>query len=96
LKNMPVTELKIDRSFVMKLDSQEDDQIIVKSTIDLAHSFGLEIVAEGVENAAALQLLQQWGIDWVQGYFFSRPLPAGEVLPWVIQFTAGQVVSATR
>lgn len=96
LKNMPVTELKIDRSFVMQLDSLEDDQIIVKSTIDLAHSFSLEIVAEGVENQAALQLLQQWGIDWIQGYYFSRPLPAGEVLPWVLQFTASQVISATR
>lgn len=95
LKNMPVTELKIDRSFVMQLDTLEDDQIIVKSTIDLAHSFNLEIVAEGVENQAALNLLTQWGIDWIQGYYFSRPLPAGEVLPWVIDFTARQVVAVS-
>lgn len=88
LKNMPVTELKIDRSFVMQLDQLEDDQIIVRSTIELAHSFNLEIVAEGVENAAALALLQAWGVDWVQGYFFSRPLPAADVLPWVNNFVA--------
>lgn len=93
LKNMPVTELKIDRSFVMQLDKMEDDQIIVRSTIDLAHSFELEIVAEGVENAIALNLLQQWGVDWVQGYHFSRPLPAADVLPWVQSFSQ-QVVQA--
>jgi len=87
LKNMPVTELKIDRSFVMQLDKMEDDQIIVRSTIDLAHSFDLEIVAEGIENADALSLLQQWGVDWVQGYHFSRPLPAADVLPWVQSFS---------
>lgn len=90
LKNMPVTELKIDRSFVMQLDQAEDDQIIVRSTIDLAHSFDLEIVAEGVENAAALALLQKWGVDWMQGYYFSRPLPANDVLPWVHNFTRQQ------
>lgn len=90
LKNMPVTELKIDRSFVMQLDQAEDDQIIVHSTVDLAHRFELEIVAEGVENAAALALLQQWGVDWVQGYYFSRPLPANDVLPWVQRFSLQQ------
>ena len=94
LKNMPVTELKIDRSFVMQLDNLEDDQIIVRSTINLAHSFNLEIVAEGVENEASLQLLRQWGIDWVQGYFFSRPLPAPDVLPWIQEFTANAQKSA--
>lgn len=90
LKNMPVTELKIDRSFVMQLDQAQDDQIIVRSTIDLAHSFDLEIVAEGVENPAALALLQKWGVDWIQGYYFSRPLPANDVLPWVHNFTQQQ------
>lgn len=96
LKNMPVTELKIDRSFVMQLDKAEDDQIIVRSTIDLAHSFNLEIVAEGVENVAAFNLLQQWGVNWVQGYYFSRPLPANDVLPWVTKFTQEQRVSARQ
>ena len=91
---MPVTELKIDRSFVMQLDKLEDDQIIVRSTINLAHSFNLQIVAEGVENEPSLQLLRQWGIDWIQGYFFSRPLPAADVLPWVREFSAKTQKSA--
>ncbi len=86
LKNMPVTELKIDRSFITELDTTPHDQIITKSTIELAHSFGLSIVAEGVETIEAYRLLEKWGIDWAQGYYFSRPLPADDVLPWASQF----------
>ncbi|MCG8311695.1 MAG: EAL domain-containing protein, partial [Pseudomonadales bacterium] len=82
LKNMPVTELKIDKSFVLKLNELVDDQIIVKSTIDLAHEFGLKVVAEGVENQESLELLTRWGCDWIQGYYISKPIPAKDVLDW--------------
>lgn len=88
LKHMPVTELKIDKSFVLQLDQLADDQIIVKSTIELAHSFNLKVVAEGVENQASMDLLREWGCDWLQGFYLSRPLPAKDVLPWVEGFLA--------
>ncbi len=83
LKLMPVSELKIDREFVMQLAREKDDQTIVKSTIDLAHSFNLKIVAEGVEDEASLALLKAWGCEWMQGYWLARPMPGHELLPWL-------------
>lgn len=90
LKHMPVTELKIDKSFVLQLDQLADDQIIVKSTIALAHSFNLKVVAEGVENQQSMDLLSDWGCDWLQGFYLSRPLPAKDVLGWVADFSSRQ------
>ncbi len=90
LKHMPVTELKIDKSFVLQLDQLADDQIIVKSTIELAHSFNLKVVAEGVENQQSMDLLREWGCDWLQGFYLSRPLPAKDVLNWVEEFSSRQ------
>ncbi|MGB3622690.1 MAG: EAL domain-containing protein, partial [Ketobacter sp.] len=77
------TELKIDKSFVLQLANLENDKIIVQSTISLAHSFNLKVVAEGVEDEASLSLLREWGCDWIQGFFISKPLPAKDVLSWV-------------
>ncbi len=85
LKNMPVSELKIDKSFILKLDQQKDDQNIVQTIIGLAQTFNLEIVAEGVENEKALQLLNSWRCDWIQGYFISKPMPKDNVPNWLIE-----------
>jgi diguanylate cyclase (GGDEF)-like protein len=82
LKNLPVTTLKVDKSFVMQLDSQQGDQKIVKTVIDLAHSFALDVVAEGIENHASLMLLRDWGCNLAQGYYISRPLPFDKLLGW--------------
>jgi diguanylate cyclase (GGDEF)-like protein len=82
LKRLPVDELKIDRSFVMAMESDESDATIVRSTIDLAHNLGLSVVAEGVENNAALAALRALHCDEAQGYFISRPLPAEEFAGW--------------
>ena len=79
LKRLPVDELKIDRSFVMAMETDIDDAKIVRSTIDLAHNLGLTVVAEGVENMAVLRLLGELGCDEAQGYHMSRPLPAAEM-----------------
>lgn len=76
LKKLPVSELKIDRSFVIGMKYDGDDAIIVKSTITLAHNLGLKAVAEGVENISVLAMLREMGCDLAQGYFISRPLPA--------------------
>ncbi len=79
LKRLPVDELKIDKSFVMAMERDEDDAKIVRSTIDLAHNLGLTVVAEGVENAAVMARLAALDCDEGQGYHMSRPLPAGEM-----------------
>jgi EAL domain-containing protein (putative c-di-GMP-specific phosphodiesterase class I) len=76
LKQLPVGELKIDRSFVMNMDADRDDALIVRSTIDLGHNLGLRVIAEGVENAGTLEVLRSRGCDGVQGYHLSRPVPA--------------------
>lgn len=96
LKNMPVSELKIDKSFILQLDKNENDQIIVRSTLELAHRFNLEVVAEGVENQAALALLSQWGCEWIQGYYFSKPLPAADVRKWVDDYWQSPKVISIR
>ena len=83
LKHMPVSELKIDKAFILNLDTSNDDQIIVRSTLMLAKQFNLKVVAEGVENQASLDLLQQWGCHWIQGFFLSKPLPAADIQHWI-------------
>lgn len=82
LKRMPVSELKIDKSFVMQLDRQPDDEVIVRSTVELGHNLGLSVVAEGVENFATLQRLAALGCDYAQGYWIAKPMPADAVLAW--------------
>ena len=83
LKNMPVNELKIDKSFVLNLDKDSNDQLIVRSTIDLARTMGLGVVAEGVETLEACHLLKRWGCDKLQGYYFSKPLPVAKFEAWL-------------
>jgi EAL domain-containing protein (putative c-di-GMP-specific phosphodiesterase class I) len=83
LKQLPVTTLKVDRSFVMSMESDEDDAIIVRSTIALGRSLGLRVVAEGVESESALNDLRDLGCDFAQGFHLSRPLPAAELESWV-------------
>jgi diguanylate cyclase (GGDEF)-like protein len=82
LKRLPVSELKIDKSFVMGMENDESDAKIVRSTVDLAHNLGLSVVAEGVESAAILQALHGLGCDEAQGYHISKPLPAGDFVAW--------------
>ena len=76
LRQLPAAEIKIDKSFVMKMDRDKDDAVIVGSTIQMAHSLGLKVVAEGVENERIWCELLALGCDYGQGYFFSRPVPA--------------------
>jgi diguanylate cyclase (GGDEF)-like protein len=76
LRRLPIDTLKIDRSFVSHLDSHEDKRQIVEVVLMLARLLGLDVVAEGVETEAELDLLRDMGSDFVQGYFYYRPLPA--------------------
>ena len=79
LKRLPVNTIKIDRSFVMNMEHDTNDTVIVRSTIDLGRNLGLRVVAEGVETEAALDQLAALKCDYAQGYFLSRPLPPTEV-----------------
>ncbi|WP_051261695.1 bifunctional diguanylate cyclase/phosphodiesterase [Desulfovibrio inopinatus] len=83
LKQFPIQELKIDRSFVMDLSDNPDDAAIVKAVISLAHSLGLKVVAEGVETKLQLKMLANMGCQRIQGYFFSKPLPELELLAFL-------------
>ena len=82
LKHLPVTELKIDRSFVMHLMQDESDARIVQSTIDLSRNLGISVVAEGVEDELTLDRLGNIGCDQAQGYFLSRPLTPDDFATW--------------
>jgi EAL domain-containing protein (putative c-di-GMP-specific phosphodiesterase class I) len=83
LKNLPVDEVKIDTSFVRHLSREGDDAAIVEAVVHLVHRLGLAVVAEGVEDEVALQLLQRMGCDSAQGYLLSRPVPAHELASWL-------------
>jgi len=83
LKRLPITQIKIDRSFVMAMATDEDDATIVRSTIDLGRNLGLEIVAEGVETQPTWNTLRELGCTIAQGYLLSRPQPADELGRWL-------------
>ena len=78
-----VVEVKADRSFVTTMASVGEDAVIVQSIIDLAHNLSLDVVAEGVEDEATMDLLVEYGCDTAQGYYFSRPVPADELAQWL-------------
>ena len=86
LKRLPVSEVKIDRSFVMRMDVHEDDAAIVRSIIDLASALGLRVVAEGVETQEAWDRLAVYGCDAAQGWYLSKALPADQITTWLKEF----------
>ena len=83
LKDLPVSELKIDRSFIVDITSDERNLSIVRSLIRLAHSLSLRVVAEGVETTPALEVLVGLRCDYVQGFGIARPMPDAEVADWL-------------
>ncbi|MFK7888992.1 MAG: putative bifunctional diguanylate cyclase/phosphodiesterase [Gammaproteobacteria bacterium] len=91
LKRLPVQILKIDKAFVMGMAENNDDDVIVRSTIELAHNMGLKVVAEGVDNNKSRELLTTYGCEMLQGYLFSKPLNAREFTQWLTNFDAQKV-----
>jgi EAL domain-containing protein (putative c-di-GMP-specific phosphodiesterase class I) len=83
LKELRVDELKIDRSFVMRLAEDDRDAAIVHSTVELGRRLGLRVVAEGVERPEAWRMLADWVCDEAQGHVLGRPMPAGDLTPWL-------------
>jgi len=83
LKELPVGELKIDKSFVRHMAENQQDRKIVQSIIDLAHNLDMSVVAEGIENQQALDMLIGMGCDYGQGFYIGRPMPMADMPPWV-------------
>jgi diguanylate cyclase len=96
LKDLPVAELKIDQAFVLNLATNNEDAMIVRSTIDLGHNLGLKVTAEGIEDEISFRQLQEMGCDVGQGYYMARPMPFDELLqflnesPWAGTHGAGK------
>jgi diguanylate cyclase (GGDEF)-like protein len=84
LRDLPLQELKIDRSFVAHIESDHRSLMIVTTTTDLAHGLGLRVVAEGVEDGPTAARLRQLGVDLLQGYHIARPMPADQIQPWLL------------
>ena len=84
LQKLPVNELKIDRSFVTNLPSEESNRIIVRSSIDMAHSLGLYVIAEGAEDELTCAMLAEAKCDFIQGYYLSRPQKADDLQEWIL------------
>ncbi|MGH8963102.1 MAG: putative bifunctional diguanylate cyclase/phosphodiesterase [Jatrophihabitantaceae bacterium] len=89
LRDLPIDELKMDRSFVMTMTADRRSRMIVESTVKMAHALELRVVAEGVEDASTAAMLVAMGADTVQGYHFARPMPADQVVAWVKSWGAG-------
>lgn len=90
IKQLPVHEVKIDRAFIKDIENNQNDELIVAATTQLAHGLGLVVTAEGLENQAGLAKLKQHGIDTVQGYYFSKPLTANTFSEWLLHFSQHQ------
>jgi len=95
LKNLPVEKIKIDQSFVKDLAHNSDDQLIVESTIKLAHSLGIKVVAEGVEDAQTYQILSNLDCDFAQGYYLSRPLESDKIEQWYINHKLNEAIGVS-
>jgi EAL domain-containing protein (putative c-di-GMP-specific phosphodiesterase class I) len=83
LKQLPMDEIKIDKSFVMDMINDKDDYIIVRATIDLAHNMGRKVIAEGVESPEIWEILDRMGCDMAQGNYISTPRTADDFAQWL-------------
>jgi EAL domain-containing protein (putative c-di-GMP-specific phosphodiesterase class I)/FixJ family two-component response regulator len=92
LRNIPATELKIDKSFVQSIEDHDGDRVLVLKTIEIGHELEMKVVAEGVETAAQLEFLRANHCDVAQGYLFSHPLAPEKLLEWLTQYRANSGV----
>jgi EAL domain-containing protein (putative c-di-GMP-specific phosphodiesterase class I) len=96
LRRLPLSEVKVDRSFVLGMADDPDDAAIVRSMIELAGALGLRVVAEGVEDERTWRLLHAAGCDVAQGWFFARPMPADELTAWLARYRPVRPTGVTR
>ena len=76
---MPISEIKIDKSFVRDIEIDSSDAVMVKTITDLGKNFEIDVIAEGVEKRGQLQILKEFGCHIYQGYYFAKPMPASEI-----------------
>ena len=89
LRELPIDEIKIDKSFVMGMNSSDADAAIVRTVIDLAHNLGKQVCAEGVEDETTWDCLKELGCDLAQGFWIARPMPAAELMQWLVKTSWG-------
>jgi diguanylate cyclase (GGDEF)-like protein/PAS domain S-box-containing protein len=89
LRELPIDEIKVDKSFVMGMTKNEADAAIVRTVVDLGHNLGKQVCAEGVEDEATWNQLREIGCDLAQGYWIARPLPAKELMEWLVRTSWG-------
>ncbi|HUP44894.1 MAG TPA: EAL domain-containing protein [Thermoanaerobaculia bacterium] len=95
LRELPIDEIKIDKSFVFGMTASEADAAIVRTVIDLGHNLGKQVCAEGVEDEETWRALGAMGCDLAQGYWISRPVPAAKLIEWLVESSWGMAI-ATR
>jgi EAL domain-containing protein (putative c-di-GMP-specific phosphodiesterase class I) len=93
LKRLPVHTLKVDKSFVIDMDTDDDNASIVHATIDLAHNMGLTVTAEGVETRAVYEMLKAMGCDYYQGYYVGEPMESAVIIDWL---NKGRLTGSSR
>lgn len=93
LKQIPADEIKIDKSFVRDMARDDNDAVIVRTTIDLAHNMGCQVIAEGVEDRESYDLLEILRCDLAQGYYICKPLPEPELRRWLVKGHTGEVIT---
>ena len=86
LKELSVNVLKIDRSFIKDIETDNDSAAITKDIVNLGHGLGVQVVAEGVDTKEHLTLFAELGCDLVQGYYFSKPIPAKQLLDFAVHY----------
>jgi EAL domain-containing protein (putative c-di-GMP-specific phosphodiesterase class I) len=89
LRELPIDEIKIDKSFVMGMATSDADLAIVRTVIDLAHNLGKQVCAEGVEEVGAWNTLRDLGCDLAQGFWIAKPMPAEELMQWLVRTSWG-------
>ena len=88
LVSIPASELKIDQSFIMNMEGNGSNKLLISKSIEIGHELGMKVVGEGVETAQQLDFLRNAGCDVAQGYLFSKPLPPKELIEWLGRYSA--------
>jgi diguanylate cyclase len=95
LQQLPVSTIKIDKSFVMSMEQDAGNGTIVQSTIDLGHNLGLKVIAEGVESLDSYRQLASLGCDYAQGFYLSKPLSPDKATVWLEVFSQAPTAPVT-